>query len=245
MCIARNYQKTKSTKALSKLHHLAAKHELLVTTEKSAAHVQHSLHNQRQQENEEVSLTRQSANIPSLESSPGSSGAPESTSSCSSKQNIVASGNSPPPLEDNFDFEYSFLQIPTGGVIVTPRQEAEIVEMKGHASRPLCASAPSTRMHIPMKPDSFDFSSLHKIVGTASYNAETALATASPGVTTRSMAAALRGTTISSDDFVYATPRMHSPMMSTPLTTPRPSSGRECIFIDVARLSESLLVPML
>jgi hypothetical protein len=228
MCLSRNYKA--STKAVNKLHFV--KHELLATTTgKATAHVPQSIHNRRQQNTDAAPLTKSTA-IPSLEFSYST----ETTTTLSSNQNIA----DPSPLDDTFDFDFSFLQIPSGGVICIPRREE--MPFKARTSGPSFASDMMTpTMNILMKPDPFDFSSLHKILGT--FREETVLATAFTAATTSTRH--FQGT-VSSDDFVSDTPIMQRGAMSvlTPPTTPR-VSDRDCVFADTAQLFESLMMTLL
>jgi hypothetical protein len=225
MCIVRKYKA--STKAVNKLHF--AKHELLATTGKATAHVQQPLQERRHVNNDAVPLVKSTA-IPTHESSPNTE-----TTTLSSNESI-ANSSSPSPLEDTnaFDFDFSFLQIPTGGIIVIPRRE----------ERSLKDRTSGTSVSSEMKPvDRFNLRSLHKVLGKLREE-EPAMATASPAPVTTSIGD-FQGS-VSSDDFVFTTPRIQREAMSalTPPTTPR-LSARDCIFVDAARLSESLSIPLL
>jgi hypothetical protein len=267
MCIAQDRRVHKTApKAAIKLP-ATKHHELLAAT--SVGKAVHRGHDKMYSQ-DESSQQHLDANSATVIASPPYSPATNhttDTAALASNNDIVNSIHE--ENEDKFDFDFSFLQIPTGGIINTPRRQGDEyddgVNRPTHLTSTASFSAPHEATipthHIRIRPKPLDLSSLGIILKPKYRGIDQdqwqdgypkllpavvpSAATLPPRCTTPSNDF-LVGGTVTFKDFVYETPKQQMQRMvglTTPPTTPR-ASGHVAFFVDYAKIPESLLLPM-
>jgi hypothetical protein len=286
MCIAQDRTNKAAPKKASSIKLLGVKHELVIATSpvgKAAVHSQPStsLVHRRSPSNDDTLTTIDSQQSSHHTSTTTTANSPATTAAIASSPSLPASkdttykslasnndSNNIRQENDGFDFDFSFLQIPTGGIINIPRgQEDEHHALTSSSVKDSLASSEATMptTHIRMRPQSLDLASLGIILkpryrGIEKQQQQQQLekdakllstfvssTTTTPSPPPRCTTPSTNSNNVSfEEDFVYETPKGQRIVEQlTPPTTPRASGHHHAaFFVDYASIPESVLLPM-